>query len=140
MFGSLLLLRFQMFSYAFFLSSNSRFAVSFFSRKYSSTVLYGFFCSSSPARNIFSSSAVTSTPKTSDNTTGVAQDINEDEIQTIRMMKIRIGRNGANAMASRQPQPALFACISSSVGWFFFPPMRLRRNRIMRRFNRSPPF
>jgi hypothetical protein len=83
---------------------------------------------------------VISTPKTSDSTTGAIQDISEDDTQTIMMMKRRIGRNGANAIAKRQPHPSLLEWVSSSVSWFFFPPIRLRRNRMIRRFNRHSSF
>ena len=67
------------------------------------------------------------------------QDISEDDTQTIMMIKRRIGRNGANAIAKRQPHPSLLERASSSVSWFFFPPIRLRRNRMIFRFKGTPP-
>ena len=88
---------------------------------------------------LLSSSSVISTPKTSDSTTGAIQDIREDDTQTIMMMKRRIGRKGANAIAKRHPHPILLAPFSSSFSRFLFPPIRLRRNRMIFRFKGIPP-
>ena len=45
---------------------------------------------------------------------------------------------GAKAIAKRHPHPVLLAPFPSLFSWFFLPPIKLRRKRMILRFMRPP--